>query len=126
MKGPLVKDRFACLIVALGFVATLHIGQFRAQSNDNWPQWRGPTGDGRSDSTGLPTTWGPDQNITWKTEWPSWSGSTPIIWGDYVFVMSPTRQAAASQEPAKNEPPAKGPGGKGGRPRRDPGGQDLL
>lgn len=107
-------------LVLLSF--TLAIPQLLSAS-ENWPQWRGPTGDGRSDSTGLPTTWGPEQNIVWKTELPSWSGSTPIIWGDYVFVMSPSKQLAA----ASAEPPADNKkGGKGGRPRRDPGGPDLL
>lgn len=104
-----------------------------AQAGENWPQWRGPAGDGTSDAKGLPTTWSLDknENIVWKTELPSWSGSTPIIWGDHIFVMSPSPQTAATTpEPAaKSSPPdggKKGPGGKGGRPRRDPGGQELL
>jgi outer membrane protein assembly factor BamB len=102
-----------------------------AAATENWPQWRGPSGNGVSDATGLPTTWNleKNENIVWKAPLPSWSGSTPIIWGDHIFVMSPSQQQStpAAQEPAA--PPAdgkKGFGGKGGRPRRDPGGQELF
>ena len=106
---------------------------------ENWPQWRGPQGNGISDSTKLPTTWSleKNENIVWKTELPSWSGSTPIIWGDSIFVMSPSKSdgtAPAPQESGfKGPPPGKGDGtpGKGfkkggNRPTRDPGGQTLL
>ncbi|HUG93356.1 MAG TPA: PQQ-binding-like beta-propeller repeat protein [Planctomycetaceae bacterium] len=122
------------------------------QGGENWPQWRGPHGNGISDSTGLPTTWSLTENIVWTTELPSWSGATPIVWGDRVFVTSPAKpqpQAAAGQEAAQAQPrprPAGGrsggrpgfgrPGGGGrGRPgggfpgfggNRDPGGSTLL
>src|SRR5688572_9174786 len=60
-------------------------------ANENWPQWRGPEGNGISDSTGLPTRWSTNENIVWKAELPSWSGGTPIIWGDLVFVTSASK-----------------------------------
>ena len=53
---------------------------------EDWPQWRGPTLDGVSRETGLPTKWTPTENITWKLELPAWSGATPIIWGDLIFL----------------------------------------
>lgn len=62
-----------------------------ASANDNWPQWRGPEGNGLSDSKGLPTTWSTNKNIVWKAELPSWNGATPIISGDYVFVTLPSK-----------------------------------
>src|SRR5688572_12088619 len=101
-----------------------------AGGGENWPQWRGPSANGISDATGLPTTWNLDknENIVWKAPLPSWSGSTPIIWGDHIFVMSPSpQQTIAAQEPAAPAADGKkGFGGKGGRPRRDPGGQELF
>jgi outer membrane protein assembly factor BamB len=39
-----------------------------------------------SAETGLPTTWDTDTNITWKLDLPAWSGATPIIWDDTVFL----------------------------------------
>jgi outer membrane protein assembly factor BamB len=53
---------------------------------DDWPQWRGPALDGSSTETGLPVSWSPTENIAWKLELPAWSGSTPIIWGETVFL----------------------------------------
>jgi outer membrane protein assembly factor BamB len=53
---------------------------------DNWPQWRGPSANGISAETNLPVKWSPTENITWKLPLPSWSGSTPIVWGDRIFL----------------------------------------
>ena len=54
---------------------------------DNWPQWRGPNGQGISNEKALPTEWAPDKNIAWKL--PLESGhSSPIVWGDRAFVTS--------------------------------------
>src|SRR5262245_4041733 len=52
----------------------------------NWPAWRGPTGDGVSPETNLPVSWSPTQNIAWKLALPQWSGATPVIWGDTIFL----------------------------------------
>jgi outer membrane protein assembly factor BamB len=54
----------------------------------DWPQWRGPDGDGRSRETGLPTHWSETENIAWKTPLPPWGTSTPAIVGDAIFVTS--------------------------------------
>jgi outer membrane protein assembly factor BamB len=111
-----------------------------AQAGENWPQWRGPSGNGTSDSTNLPTTWSLEKGIVWKAPLPSWSGGTPVIWGDRIFVTSPSAGAAAAgttdqprqpdaqpQDSQKGKGGFKGKGGRGGfGQRRDPGGQKLL
>jgi outer membrane protein assembly factor BamB len=53
---------------------------------ENWPHWRGPSGNGVSGETGVPTEWSTTENVTWKLALPAWSGSTPIIWGDRIFL----------------------------------------
>lgn len=53
---------------------------------ENWPQWRGPELNGTSRETGLPVKWGPSDNVAWKLALPAWSGSTPIVWGDRIFL----------------------------------------
>jgi len=55
-------------------------------SADNWPQWRGPDLNGVSRETGLPVKWSPSENVAWKLALPAWSGSTPIIWKDRIFL----------------------------------------
>ncbi len=101
------------------------------EEGTNWPQWRGPNQDGISCATGLPTTWGPEENILWKTALPSWSGATPIIWDDRIFVMSPSAvdpEAPAKFEQERRERAQQGQGRRrrfGGRGRH-PGGDTLL
>jgi outer membrane protein assembly factor BamB len=68
-----------------------------ATAENNWPQWRGPSQNGVSDAQNLPTTWSGTENIVWKTPLPAWSGSTPVIWGDRVFVISPSKSEAKPQ-----------------------------
>jgi len=53
---------------------------------ENWPQWRGPQRNGVSGETGLPLRWSPEDNISWKLPMPERSGSTPIIWGERIFL----------------------------------------
>jgi outer membrane protein assembly factor BamB len=55
-------------------------------SAEHWPQWRGPFLNGLSGEKNLPTKWSTTENITWKLKTPEWSGSTPIVWGDHVFL----------------------------------------
>jgi len=52
----------------------------------NWPAWRGPQANGTSDERGLPVTWGPGKNILWKVSLPEPGNSTPIVWGERVFI----------------------------------------
>jgi outer membrane protein assembly factor BamB len=54
----------------------------------DWPGWRGPYGDGRSDESGIPVHWSKTENIAWKVPIPGKGHSSPIIWGDRVFVTS--------------------------------------
>lgn len=60
---------------------------------EHWPQWRGPMQNGVSRSVGVATRWSETENVAWKTPLPSWSGATPIVWGDTVFVTSPSAPA---------------------------------
>jgi outer membrane protein assembly factor BamB len=57
-----------------------------ALSAENWPQWRGPSLNGLSAEKNLPVRWSKTENITWKLPLPAWSGSTPIVWGDRIFL----------------------------------------
>ncbi|HEX2972529.1 MAG TPA: PQQ-binding-like beta-propeller repeat protein [Tepidisphaeraceae bacterium] len=58
-------------------------------ANDtNWPQWRGPRGDGHSSETSLPTQWSATDNIAWKVTIPGKGHSSPIIWDDRIFLTT--------------------------------------
>ncbi len=53
---------------------------------ENWPGWRGPTGQGLSSETDLPVTWSATENVRWKVALPDSGNSSPIVWGDRVFL----------------------------------------
>jgi outer membrane protein assembly factor BamB len=52
----------------------------------NWPQWRGPDMTGATTAKALPDKWSPTENIAWKLPLPEFSGSTPIVWNDRIFL----------------------------------------
>jgi outer membrane protein assembly factor BamB len=52
----------------------------------NWPNWRGPNRDGTSAEKNLPLKWSAQENVTWKLPMPDVSGSTPVIWGENIFL----------------------------------------
>jgi len=54
----------------------------------NWPQWRGPTGDGVCREVGLPVAWAEGSGVDWKCRLPEWGNSTPAVWDDAVFLTA--------------------------------------
>lgn len=56
----------------------------------NWPQFRGPRGDGTTGETGLPVTWSEQENVVWKTPVPGRGWSSPVIWGNQIWVTTAT------------------------------------
>jgi outer membrane protein assembly factor BamB len=75
-------------LIAAGFAAAGLISGLASLSRaENWPAFRGP--DGRSVVSGNaapPSTWGPKENVRWRTELPGKSNGSPVVWGDRVFV----------------------------------------
>ena len=67
-------------------ILALVIFSFTIVRSENWPQWRGPNLNGTSGERNLPLRWTTEENVTWKLAMPSWSGSTPIIWRDRIFL----------------------------------------
>jgi outer membrane protein assembly factor BamB len=61
---------------------------------ENWPQWRGPTGQGISQESDVPLRWSASENVKWKVKLPAQGNSTPIVWGDRVFLTSAEDNAA--------------------------------
>jgi outer membrane protein assembly factor BamB len=55
---------------------------------DNWPAWRGPTGNGLSTEKSLPTEWSPTKNVAWKLVLPGSAGASPVVWDKQIFLTS--------------------------------------
>src|SRR5687768_561021 len=72
----------------------------REELNRNWPQWRGPLANGTAPQGAPPAKWSENEHVKWKVKLPGFGTSTPIIWGDQVFIL----MAVATGK--KVEPPA--------------------
>jgi outer membrane protein assembly factor BamB len=57
-------------------------------AEENWPQFRGPRGDGHSDAKALPLTWSETENVKWKAPIHGKAWSSPVIWGSQVWVTT--------------------------------------
>jgi outer membrane protein assembly factor BamB len=85
--------RISAVIAAVAAIA-----MSSADGPANWPQWRGPELNGLSKEVGLARTWSTTENIAWKLPTPSRTGSTPIIWGDTVFLNVATGEFSGNLE----------------------------
>src|SRR5262245_54603627 len=73
----------ACLLAADG-----RGGELDRARLDNWHHWRGPEANGTARQADPPIKWDATTNIKWKAPLPGRGSSTPIVWGDQVFVVT--------------------------------------
>lgn len=85
-------------------------GSFAAA--DDWPQFRGPNGAATSANDQLADKWSADTNVAWKAKLPGYGWSSPIVWGDKVFVT--TAVSEKQQKPSGGFGPGEFGGGRGG------------
>ncbi len=85
-----------------------------ARAAEEWPQFRGPAAQGIADNSYLPDTWSATENVAWKHDIPGRGWSSPIVWGNRVFVTTVTNDAELKDKDRKrglylggnrNEPP---------------------
>jgi hypothetical protein len=74
------------LIAAVAFL----VPEVRSATDNNWPAFRGPSASGVADGQALPDTWdgAAGRNIQWKVSVPGLAHSSPVVWGDSIFVTS--------------------------------------
>jgi outer membrane protein assembly factor BamB len=88
------RTRLASLaggLCCLALFATRPAAAPAERGDANWPQWRGAGGLGISTESDYPEAWGPDTNIAWKAPVPGRGLSSPIVWGDRVFLTTSTQ-----------------------------------
>lgn len=59
-----------------------------SQAAEQWPQFRGPQGDGHTSATGLPTTWSEQENTKWHTPIHGRGWSSPVVWDEQIWVTT--------------------------------------
>jgi len=80
--------RSLVLLVVVSFPALLADAQSQPNTERNWHQWRGPHATGAAPHAKPPVEWGETKNVRWKVEIPGKGLSSPIVWGDLVFVTT--------------------------------------
>jgi outer membrane protein assembly factor BamB len=73
----------AALCASLMCLAVIEVCQA-----ENWGSWRGPSRNGISTETGVPTQWSTDKNIAWRVDLPGPAGATPVVWDDQIFLTT--------------------------------------
>src|SRR5262249_9597165 len=79
-----------CLVLLGLFASFLSVAlaPWADQQTAHWSSWRGPTWQGHTDDQRVPLTWSETENLLWKTKLPGVGNSTPIVWGDRVFLTA--------------------------------------
>jgi outer membrane protein assembly factor BamB len=72
-------------IASLVLISFVHI----ARAEENWPQWRGPLGTGVAAEGEYPVKFSADEGLGWKIKLPGAGMSTPVVWGQRIFVTCP-------------------------------------
>jgi outer membrane protein assembly factor BamB len=80
--APTIRIVFLMLFVSCGAWLATTAGAA------NWPQWRGPGGSGVSTETNLPVEWNANKNIKWKTPIAGRGHSSPVVWGNKIFLTT--------------------------------------
>src|SRR5438876_11947005 len=105
-RENLMRTRYLLFILATAAPAF-------AAAPDGWPHWRGPNDDGmaRGDA---PLHWSDTEHVAWKTPVPGKGHSSPVVWGDRIFLTTavPTGNAPGAA-PAAPPPPPGPPGAPG-------------
>lgn len=108
-------------ILAGGFVSSATITAAAGEGETFWGQWRGPHRSGVAPKATPPTEWSATKNLRWKRELPGEGASTPIVWGDLVFIQAaiPKNGSLADQAQERRDPSNAGSYGTGGPGRPD-------
>lgn len=78
-------------------LAALLAGLAPIAAAENWPSWRGADGTGHSRERNLPVKWSATENVRWKTPLPGPGMSSPIVWGDRIFLTQALDKAGTQR-----------------------------
>lgn len=82
------SNRIGIALVISFLLGVTLIDSATAKVSTNWPQWRGPNGQGVSVEKGLPVEWSSTKNVKWKTPIAGRGHSSPIVWGKKIFLTT--------------------------------------
>jgi len=82
--NPFYKTHATVTTLALSLAGAIALESIATA--ENWPAWRGPEANGISHEKNLPLKWSTTENVRWKAPLPDRGNSTPVVWGNRVFV----------------------------------------
>jgi len=100
ISTPSKTSTIALLLPAISVAFSALTGCAAPQSHvnqDNWPGWLGPKGMPVADHPGLPERWSPTENIEWAVKVPGVGWSSPVVWGNRVFLTAATSKTPMKQ-----------------------------
>ena len=77
--------RLPSIAVAVCVTLAADVG---VRGGENWTSYRGPTDHGHADTTRMPLNWSEQENVVWKTKVPGKAWSSPVIWGDRIYLTN--------------------------------------
>ena len=92
------------LIIIFLVGATTCFTTAATKGSNDWPQWRGPLANGVAPNANPPVEWSEKKNVRWKVELPGQGHSSPIVFGDRVYVMAAT-PVGKEQQPVHDSAP---------------------
>ncbi|MEP7274205.1 MAG: hypothetical protein ABI882_22110, partial [Acidobacteriota bacterium] len=109
---------FACLVITLTVLGSFIFHAAAQVDEAHWPQWRGPAFNGMARGN-APVEWNSTKNVRWKIQIAGRGHSTPVVWGDRIFLTTavpiPTPTPAPAPASDAVSTPAQAPqGGRGG------------
>src|SRR4051812_16028425 len=96
--------RFAVFLIVFAIPLRAEKEGLCAALSSSWPQWRGPLANGTAPQANPPTRWSENKNVRWKIPLPGKGHSTPIVLGDYVYLMA-AAPIGAAQKPVYDSAP---------------------
>lgn len=84
------------LCVALALATPAPLAHAAPAASSDWPEFRGPTGQGHATATELPVEWSPEKNVRWKIPVPGAGWSSPTVSGGRIFLTTGIAEAGAS------------------------------
>ncbi len=104
MRQRRPKIEILVLVAALSWLPVSTFAEDAGpEALDHWPQWRGPLGTGEAPRGDPPVSWSETDNVRWKTPIPGLGHSTPIVWGERIFLTTAVAHGEALEAPAEHD-----------------------
>jgi outer membrane protein assembly factor BamB len=89
---PAGGQSYAQRLSTAGWATLALLNTSTSPATTDWPRWRGPNADGVADGSDLPLRWSQTENVRWSVQLPGWGTSSPVTYGNRVFVTSEVKE----------------------------------